>query len=588
MALARRHWGALAVVTSFVVSRLALANIAGLRFDNRPLNDAAQLLDRGQLRDNLVESLLNLHAQPPLFNLFVGLGLRAPSELETPLFHAFYLAVGLGIALCLYAVLRRAGVATSWAVVCTVLFSWSPGVFLYESWLHYDHLVVLLLVLSVVALQRYAAERRPSHAALFACALGAVVLTRSLFHLAWLLAAVALLVVMATGDRRRVLAAVSIPVLIVVGFHFQRLGAFGTFALSSSLGGSLARITVFQLPEALRETMVDEGRLSAVSLVEPFSPLASYDGLVPVPPRTGVPVLDEPEKATYENPPTNEVFDMNHNSLAYLAISQSYLHDAVQVIRTHPGVYVAGVQTAIELFFRPTSDFFTLAENRARVAPIEWLYNKALLGVVAGGRGEAVIPGSEDNYRLGPARTAWTVVASYVLAVAGGAVFLLRSLIRRPSGGQRGVVVVVGFLWFTTVYVFLVSNLIEVGENNRFRLYSDPLVLMLLATLIMEWRRGRARRLALHDDGPKAGDGATSANGAEVGDARVSSEGKTSPAPGGSSPESRCSEPASTESSATPRPAEGSRTSGSPPPPHQGAAASAPSPAGTRDGSPPT
>ncbi|MBW3574387.1 MAG: hypothetical protein KY450_05895 [Actinobacteria bacterium] len=462
-----------------------------MRFDNRPLNDAAQLLDRGQLRDQLVESLLNLHAQPPLFNLFVGLGLRAPSSPETPLFHALYLAAGLGLALGLYAALRRVGVPTLGAAALAILFSCSPGVFLYESWLHYDHLVVLLLVAAVLALQRYASGRRPAQAAWFVAAVAAIVLTRSLFHPVWLALSVVLVLLLAGHQRRRVLAFVSIPVLLVFGLQIQRLITFGTPALSSGLGVSLAKITVFQLPPDERQAMVARGELSPLALVEPLSPASSYQGLVPPLRRSGVPVLDEEEKGTYENPPTNDLFRVNMNAQSFLEISDAYLRDSLHVLRAYPGVYLQGVTTAIELFFRPTSDFFTLAENRARVAPVERFYNRALLGVVAGGAGEVAIPAGRTNYRLGPARTAWTVVVAYVTAVVGGAVFLLRLLLRRRAAVE--VVVVCGFLWFTTVYIFLVSNLLEVGENNRFRLYSDPLVLVLLATLAMEWRRARAR-----------------------------------------------------------------------------------------------
>jgi hypothetical protein len=477
----------LVVTIAFVISRLALANIAGVQFDNRPLNDALQLLDRGQLRDNLWESLINLHAQPPLFNLFVGVGLHAPSQLETPLFHALYLAIGLGIALSVYAVLRRLAVSAPWAVGLTVVFICSPGVFLYESWLSYDYLVVLLLAFSVLALQRYARGRRPWQAAVFVNALALLVLTRSLFHLVWFLLCVILVIVMATVDRRRVLAAVSIPVLLVTGLHFHRLATFGGFGLSSGLGVSLAKITVFQLSDEDRQALVAQGDLSAVAGVEPLSPPKRYDGLVPAPPSTGTPVLDEEEKGQYENPPTNDLFRMNMNSLAFLDISEKYLKDSLYVIRTYPDIYLQGVKTAIELYFRPTSDFFTLADNRGRVAAVESFYNKVVLGVVAGGSGERAIPEGRTNYRLGPARTAWTIVVAYAVAVIGGTVFLLRSLLKRRASGET--VVVVSFLLLTIVYIFFVSNLIEVGENNRFRFYSDPLVLMLLAALAMRpWR----------------------------------------------------------------------------------------------------
>jgi hypothetical protein len=34
----------------------------------------------------------------------------------------------------------------------------------------------------------------------------------------------------------------------------------------------------------------------------------------------------------------------------------------------------------------------------------------------------------------------------------------------------------------------VVTNVVEVGENNRFRLYTEPLVIALLAALVVAWR----------------------------------------------------------------------------------------------------
>ncbi|MGI9120728.1 MAG: hypothetical protein ACR2G7_11520 [Acidimicrobiales bacterium] len=497
----QRHWGVAAVVAGFVVSRLYLAIASHIQFDNRPLNTALQLLDRKQLREDLVGSLFHLHAQPPLFNLFVGLGLQAPTRLETPLFHAVYLAFGLALALCLYAVLRRVGASTAVAAIVALLFTWSPSVFLYESWLAYDYPLVLLLCLVVLALQRYEAGRRPREAALFLTLVGAVVLTRSVFHLLWLLLWVVVLVVDLRGDdkrrtrldRRRLLAAAALPVLVVAGLHVQRYVAFGTPSLSSAIGISLAKITTFQLPEVERRELVAEGTLSPLALVEPLSPAADYRGIVPSPARSGVPVLDDDQKGIYESPPTDsEFFRTNMNSLVFLEVSEGYLSDAVTTVRIRPRAYLQGVMTATEIFFRPTSDFFTLAENRQRVGRVDRLYNRVAFGVVAGGQGATDLPEARFQYRLGPARTAWVVVAAYVVALIGGAVLLVDRLRARRRGDQA-TILVPAFLWITTVYIAVVTNLLEVGENNRFRLYSDPLVLVLLVLLVIEVRRRRAR-----------------------------------------------------------------------------------------------
>ncbi|MDP9419722.1 MAG: hypothetical protein M3P53_06190, partial [Actinomycetota bacterium] len=52
------------------------------------------------------------------------------------------------------------------------------------------------------------------------------------------------------------------------------------------------------------------------------------------------------------------------------------------------------------------------------------------------------------------------------------------------------------FLWSTVAYVAVVSNLVEIGENDRFRLYTDPLVLVLVAALAVTWRARRRRPTA--------------------------------------------------------------------------------------------
>ncbi|MBA2640782.1 MAG: hypothetical protein H0U77_12525 [Nocardioidaceae bacterium] len=509
----REHRGACVVVAGFALSRIALAAVAGLEFDVRPLNDGLQVLDRGELRENLLSSLAHMHAQPPLYNLFVGIGLHAPLWLETPLFHAAYLAIGLALALCLYAILRRVGVGTTVAVVVTLGFTWSPSVFLYESWMHYDYPLVLLLVLAVLALLRYERSGAAVDAGVFLSIVAAVVLTRSLFHLGWLLVWAVVVFVRRDGPGwRRLTAAVAVPVLVVVGLHAQRLVAFGAPSLSSALGISLAKVTTFQLPEIERRQLVADGRLSALALVEPLSPAAAYHGLVPMPEQTGIPVLDEEQKGIYTRPDTeNEFFRTNTNASIFLEISERNLEDALYTIRERPDAYVQGLKTASEIFFRPTSDFFTLERNRQKVYWLDRFYNHVVFGVVDRGNPPGGLPQASVRYTQGPARTAWFVLGAYGFVFAAGALTLLNGA-RRRRDRTGPPLLVVGFLWLSTVYVVVVSNAFEVGENNRFRLYSDPLVLALLALLVVRWRDNRRGR-----GGDAAGEAAPNESAAEPG-----------------------------------------------------------------------
>lgn len=492
--------GVIIVAAGFVASRVVL-NLAGVQFDPRPLDDGFQLLELAQLRDDLFGSLAHLHSQPPLFNLAIGLGLRAPSSLEVPLFHLAYVALGLGLAMCLYAVLRRLGASGGVAVAVTLVFSVSPSVFLFENWLHYDYPVTLLLLTAVLALQRYEDRHRLGDAAMFLGLLAALALTRSLFHLLWLVAwAVVLVVHRRRADWRKVVTIAAVPVVAVVVVYANILAVAGTFGSSTSMGISLAKITTFQIPPGEREALAASGELSPLALVDPLSPVASYRGVIPTPAPTGVDVLDDEVKDAADGSTR-----VNYNNLLYAEASARYMEDVSRSLRLNPRAYLRGMATAYGIYFRPSSDFFNLVENRQRLSRYVRLYDLAVYGVVQGGQANTSFPDAAVQYRQGPGRTAWLVVAGYAVALVGGAWWLWRDRRDRPRSPLGPPPLVLAFLWSTVVYVTVVANSLEVGENERFRLYTEPLVVALLVALAAGWHR---RRRSISDEpgsqGPKA------------------------------------------------------------------------------------
>lgn len=483
----RPSWwpGALVVAVAFAVSRVA-AGAAGVRFDTRPLADGFQILELSELRGDLSGSLLHLHQQPPLFNLFIGLVLRAPQAWEADVFRLVYLAVGLAVALTTYAVLVGFGVRRVVAVVLTLILAVSPATVLFENWLHYDYLVVLLLCLPVLALQRYERNHRLLHAALFLGVLAVLVLTRSMFQLVWFAAwVVALAVHRQRADWKQVLVVATVPLLAIVAVYANTLRVAGTFTSSTTIGVSLAKISTFQIPDPERRAMVERGELSPMALVPPQSPVSAYTPVLPLPAPTGVPVLDD-ELKTFPDGTVR----INYNHLLYADVSRAYLDDVKTALRTRPDAYLQGVATATEQFFRPPSDFFTLPENRAEIGAYNRLYNRLVYGVVVPGDSVSTFPDVAQQYRQGPPRTAWFSVLLYAFALVGGAAELWfgRRHRRRSGAGP----LVLAYLWSTVAYVVLVSNLLEIGENDRFRLYTDPLVMLLVAALAVCWL-GRRR-----------------------------------------------------------------------------------------------
>lgn len=476
-------------MVAFVISRVAIRQ-AGLIFDLRPLNNGFQLLGVDDLRRDLLGSLLHLHQQPPLYNLFIGLAVRAPLGSQPTLFEDIYLIMGVVLALALYAVLLRLRLHWVSAAALAVLFTISPSALLYENWLLYDYLVTLLVVLTVFALLRYVDGERLGSLALFVSLLAVLVLTRSLFQLAWLLLWVVVLVVRhRRRDWRRVVLVSAVPVLAVLAVYANTLRIAGSFTSSTSFGIGLAKITTFQLPVSERRAMVNRGELSPLALIPPFKRISAYDRVVPPGKPTGIPVLDEELK----HGPGSRPY-INFNNLRYAQLSSLYLKDAVRTVRRHPEAYLKGMEHSFTIYFRPSSDFFALARARQSIADYTRHYNTWVYGVTDAGLGQSRLPSDRSGYDTGPARTAWTVLLLYLAALLGGGWELARAWRSRRGPRLAGPhPLVVAFLWSTIGYITLVSNLFEIGENSRFRLYADPLALALVGSLISGWVRRRRR-----------------------------------------------------------------------------------------------
>jgi hypothetical protein len=174
----------IAIVAGFVVSRVAY-RIAGIRFDTTPLERFWQFVDPVLLQDRLVESLLHLHSQPPLFNLGLGLALKLLGEHATAALAMVYVGLGLVLTIALHALLRSLGVGRVLSVILTLAFVASPPTVLYENWLFYTYPVATLLCAAAVVLRRFLRTGTFGSALGFFALLATVVLTRSLFHWVW-------------------------------------------------------------------------------------------------------------------------------------------------------------------------------------------------------------------------------------------------------------------------------------------------------------------------------------------------------------------------------------------------------------------
>ncbi len=339
-----------------------------------------------------------------------------------------------------------------------------------------------MLTGAALYLHRLAERRRSADAVVFFALLAMVVLTRSAFHLLWFAFGLALALLAVAGARRRILLAALTPLLLVVGVYAKNWVVFGTPTTSSWLGMNLAKLTVERIPLAERRELVRRGQLSSLALIEPFSALQRYPLAYRGAKATDVPVLREPVRSSGFN---------NFNHRAYLRISLIYLDDAGHVLRRNPGRYLAALPSAWLRFFAPPTGYKFVVENLSSIARLDRTYAAVLYGVPSAWRS----PPPRAN--PGPAMHAgYLWMAASIAGVAFALVAGVRDVRRRQADPSRAVTLL--FAAGTVLYVVLVVNSLEIGENNRFRMMVEPLLFALvtwgLAELARKLRPSSSRR----------------------------------------------------------------------------------------------
>lgn len=448
----------------FVLSR-CIFFLNGVLYDTRELNQGWQFLDVELLRHDLLRSVFYQHSQPPLFNLFLGVVLKIAPHDYALVFQAIFTLAGLGVYLLLFALMRRLGISRLLAFALCSSFVVSPSAILYEQWLFYTLPLTLLLLLSAWTLLRFFDTQRTGWLFVFCLTLFGLCGTQSIFHLLYFALIVAALMRVKREHRRKIALVAAVPFLLVLSIYVKNEIVFGQFTASSWLGMNTAinRIDYAPLPE--REQFIAQGRISPVSLLEPFSTLDKYPAEYRVVPAkfADIPTLSQVVKSSG---------DGNYNHYGYIGISQHYGQDTRYILSRNPRALIRGGAKGWVQYFCSSSDylfFYEETENTPLLRIENTLYDHVFYG-----------------------RLPKHGVCLFLLI---GLPFLVLYAVRAARNQkilldetQRFLLF---YLAFTILYVALVGNTLNATENNRIRFMTDPFSLVLLGF----WLERRFRRV---------------------------------------------------------------------------------------------
>jgi len=442
----------------------ALAYALGLRFDASQAAAFWHFIEPELLRERLVESVFYLHAQPPLFNLWLGVYYKLFGDAMPLAFAATYVALGAVLCVQMNVLARELGVSRWLRVIGVAVFCTSPAVLLYENFLLYSYPVAVLLTWSAVRFHRALTSGRERDWLVFSVIITAIVLMRALYHPLWLavvLIGAAVAVPRKGGSHTRVglLARPALLAVLLVGAVLAKNQlVFGHATLSSFSGMNLSRVVLDRMDEQERDAWVKQGVLSSWASTGGFQYLWEYAPAPRVAPTT-VPLLDRTYKADGS---------VNLHHRAYVVISDQLWRDSLVVIRERPSLYLRSVWENVKQTLHAASTYEPLTEARERIGPIVRVYEPMLGWIPALG-----------------AMGIWPVLLPLVLLAGGADLWRGRRARDAPPA-------LIAYLLFNIVYVISVGALMERSENQRFRFDVDPMIWVLM--LVALDRLSRRRR----------------------------------------------------------------------------------------------
>jgi hypothetical protein len=438
---------------------MLLARWLGVRFDDSGLEFLYQYLDPAILRDDLARGLYYLHAQPPLFNLFLGVVLKLFPGISTQVFAISFAVLGLALLVGLVWLMRALGVPDFIAATSCLLFALHPNFMVYSHWLFYTLPVALVILWMTIVLTRYLDTGKTALAHVFCWLAAVLMLTRALYHPLWFVAAIGIVAAfLAPKHRKEILVAAVLPLLLVNGLYLKNYLQVGSYGGSSWLGMNLSKRWPLSQDEmdALREQEI----LPPVWHRRPFREpdelrhLGYFAPLPEVHPALGAP---------YKN---NGQPNFNHRD--YALISREMERADRYLIAHYPGRYLQRSATAFLLFIQPgpNSVDFLVNYDFSGTRRLQRFWTETIF---RGG------PIERPIRMLAPPLNVWLVGFPALL------IFGLYRAARGDPARQQDARPVFAFMLLTTVWVTLVSNLIEIGENDRMRWEVEPFLLVYLA-----------------------------------------------------------------------------------------------------------
>lgn len=450
------------IVIVFLVSRI-VASCFDLHLNYIAIDRYWQYLNVDTLRHNLLRGVWYDHAQPPVFNLFLGLVLKVTGQAAPIVFSLIFKLITLFNAFLLFNILRRTVTHLSLPLYVSLFYLLSPAALIFENELFYTTFISLFFLVSCYALLGILKKIKWKNSSLFFFSLIIICLTRSMYHLVFLLVIVFIILFSLRKKKGfyRLVPAALISLLVTGGWYLKNYLIFGVFSTSSWVGMNMAR-NVFHDSEISDSTRIES--------IVPFSRIDTY-----------APFLSQNLENKYQGLNDKDLLSimkrdsfLNEHHIAYIEVSKLYMQASKEYIRRHPRTYLKNaVQSAI-IFFAPATRYSLMEAESRKIKYYDLVYSFNLSHFAKG----------KQQRRIAMAVSAFPKILLYLLTFY----IVTRDFIRK-----RKIPLLQLYIIIIIAYVFTLSSLLEHYENMRFRFEIEPLFLILAAMAISRLLRKKIK-----------------------------------------------------------------------------------------------
>ncbi len=449
----------------------------GIHMEYLNLYENWQYLDVETLTHNLWRGVWYDHAQPPVFNLFLGIVLKLTGSHAATAFVVIFKGFTLFNTFLLYTLLGRVAPNRYIPLLISLLYMLSPATMIFESELFYTSFITFFLLISAFFLFRL--QDATTHNSTswtnslgFFLPLVVACLTRSMYHLVWL-GAISIILLFCLRKKpvfTKFLASSLLALALVGSWYVKNYVIFHQFSTSSWIGMNLAR-NVFH-----DENITDSSRIEAY---EPFSDLRVYKPFIQWDYQQKFAGLNDRDLLQEKKNDTIK----NVHQVDYIEVSKKYSAASIAYIKAHPITYLKNVSMSGMIFFATATRY---PHEEYQVKKI-WLYDLFYSFNFA-------------HFANGKFQRRITLLLSAVPKLILYAMVFF--ILLRPSERKRSLTLLNIFIFSTIFYIFALGSLIEHYENMRFRYEIEPLFLLLLGQAAWRAWQFRTNTQKTHPAGP--------------------------------------------------------------------------------------